>query len=50
MDTNTCEYYFRTYDNLQIFKAKLSENHKEIDKPISLGKLTRPMSFNKFAI
>jgi choloylglycine hydrolase len=43
IDTNKCEYYFKTYDNMQIVKAELFDKHRKIDKISSLGKLARPM-------
>lgn len=45
INTKTCEYYFKTYDNLQIFKAGQFKKHKKLTQPLSLGKLTRPMFF-----
>ncbi|SKC69561.1 choloylglycine hydrolase family protein [Maledivibacter halophilus] len=47
INTNTCEYFFKTYDNMQIVKASLFDNHKPLDQPFSLGKLAHPMFFNE---
>lgn len=48
INTNTCEYFFKTYDNMQIVKASLFDNHKPSDQPFSLGKLSQPMIFDEF--
>ncbi len=45
INTNTCEYYYKTYDNMQLVKVGLFEDHKESDQPLSLGKLTQPMVY-----
>lgn len=49
INTNTCEYFFKTYDNSQIVTAGLWENpnHKYSNEPICLGKLSRPIIFEK---
>ncbi len=47
INTNTCEYFFKTYDNMQIAKAGLFDKHEQSDQPLSLGKLARPMSFDE---
>ena len=49
MNTNTCEYFFKTYDNSQIATASLLDNHsyKYSTQPICLGKLARPVIFEK---
>lgn len=46
INTNTCEYFFKTYDNLQIVRASLFD-HKPLDQPYSLGKLAHPMLFHE---
>jgi choloylglycine hydrolase len=45
MNTDTYEYFFKTYDNSQIGTARLREHHKYCAQPICLGKLERPVSF-----
>ncbi|ERK29463.1 choloylglycine hydrolase family protein [Clostridium intestinale] len=45
MNTKTCEYYFKTYENNQIIKASLFDNNKKSKSPFSLGKLIRPSKF-----
>lgn len=47
MNTNTCEYFFKTYDNSQIARASLWDNYKNSTGPILLGKLMRPVTFEK---
>lgn len=49
INTNTCEYFFKTYDNSQIATAGLWENpsYKYSNVPICLGKLSRPIIFEK---
>ncbi|EHQ90481.1 choloylglycine hydrolase family protein [Desulfosporosinus youngiae] len=47
MNTATCEYFVRTYENSQVFTAKLSRAEAEAKVPVSLGKLVRPATFEK---
>ncbi|MPN35061.1 putative protein YxeI [bioreactor metagenome] len=49
INTNTCEYFFKTYDSSQISTASLWDNHnyKYSTQPIRLGKLGRPVIFQK---
>lgn len=47
INTNTCEYFFKTYDNMQIKSASLFKNHNPFIQPISLGKLNRPIIFEE---
>lgn len=37
-NTNTCEYYIKTYENSQVFTVKLSEELSMQSEPVSLGK------------
>lgn len=37
INTNTCEYFFKTYDNMQIVKASLFDDDKLLEQPFSLG-------------
>jgi choloylglycine hydrolase len=45
INTNTCEYFFKTYDNTHITSASLWDSYANIAQPISLGKLRRPVKF-----
>jgi choloylglycine hydrolase len=47
VNTNTCEYFFKTYDNPNITRASLWDNYKESTHLISLGKLRRPIKFGE---
>ncbi|NFR87583.1 MULTISPECIES: choloylglycine hydrolase family protein [unclassified Clostridium] len=47
VNTNTCEYFFKTYDNTQIIKASLFNNYRDSEEPISLGKLERKVKFEE---
>ncbi len=47
INTNTCEYFFKTYDNTLIASASLWDNYTNSAQPISLGKLRRPVKFEK---
>lgn len=47
INTNTCEYFFKTYDNTNITSVCLWDNYKDSAKPISLGKLKRQVKFEK---
>jgi len=47
INTNTCEYFFKTYDNTTITSASLWDNYTNSDEPVSLGKLRRPYKFEK---
>ncbi|QOX63749.1 choloylglycine hydrolase family protein [Anoxybacterium hadale] len=50
INTITCEYYFKTYDNLQIRTASLYEVPSQPGQLINLGNLAMPMSFEKVGI
>lgn len=39
MNTNTCEYYFKTYNNNQILRACLWDHYSKSSKPIFLGSI-----------
>ena len=39
MNTNTCEYYFKTYECNQIIRASLSDYYKLSNQPIFLGNI-----------
>ncbi|MDU1412074.1 MAG: choloylglycine hydrolase family protein [Clostridium sp.] len=45
INTNTCEYYFKTYDNSQIATIKLSDDYENCTHPMFLGNLKRPITF-----
>lgn len=47
MNLDTCEYFFRTYDNAQITTAGLWNHYENSSKPIRLGRIERPMTFQK---
>lgn len=47
INTNTCEYFFRTYENSQITVAGLWNNYENSSQPICIGKLERPVVFNR---
>lgn len=47
INTNTCEYYFKTYDNSQIATTRLISDYKNCTHPIYLGNLKRPVTFEK---
>jgi choloylglycine hydrolase len=47
INTNTCEYFFKTYDNTLITSASLWDNYTNNTQKISLGKLRRPVKFEK---
>lgn len=47
INTNTCEYFFKTYENTTITSASLWANYTNSSQPISLGKLRRPIKFEK---
>ena len=40
MNTNTCEYYFKTYENNQILRASLWNHNIHSTQPIFLGNIT----------
>lgn len=44
MNTNTCEYYFKTYENSQIFTVKLSNYDEKETSPIRLGSIVLPLA------
>lgn len=47
MNTNTCEYFFNTYNNQQIATASLRDYDCYSTQPICLGTLMRPVVFQK---
>jgi choloylglycine hydrolase len=47
MNTNTCEYYFKTYENPQITTVGLRNTYGFAVKPNCLGKLERPILFDQ---
>lgn len=47
MNTATCEYYFKTYENIQVATAGLWENYSHSPDVICVGRLTRPVIFEK---
>lgn len=47
MNTNTCEYYFKTYENNQIITASLMDYYMYSTQPIFLGSIIRPISFER---
>lgn len=47
INTNTCEYFFKTYDNSQIGTSCLWDNYGYLTDPICLGQLRRPVVFEK---
>ncbi len=47
IDVNKCEYFVKTYDNIQVVKASLFDNYKPSDQPYSLGKLAHPLFFDE---
>lgn len=47
LNTATCEYFVRTYDNSQIATARLTHIEANAGAPVSLGKLVRPTVFEK---
>ncbi|SMB90203.1 choloylglycine hydrolase [Desulfonispora thiosulfatigenes DSM 11270] len=47
LNTNTCEYFFTTYDNMQIKTASLFNNQNPAKELTSLGKLNRPILFEE---
>lgn len=42
MNTNTCEYYFKTYENNQLLTASLWDYYMYGTEPIFLGSIERP--------
>lgn len=47
INTNTCEYFFKTYDDSQIGTASLREHFEYCTQPIPLGKLASPPVFKR---
>lgn len=43
MNTNTCEYYFKTYENNQIIRASLWDHYLHSTQPIFLGSIVFPV-------
>lgn len=39
INTNTCEYFFKTYDNMQIVRASLFDDDKLLGQPFALSDL-----------
>ncbi|WP_101698183.1 linear amide C-N hydrolase [Clostridium minihomine] len=48
LNTNTCEYYFKTYENSQMATASLWDHYESGTQPIRLGRLDRPVVFEPF--
>lgn len=49
INTTTCEYYFKTYENDQIITASLWDYNMNSTKPLSLGSIVRlPISFESY--
>lgn len=44
INTNTCEYYFKTYDNPLIKTARLRDYHAQTAEPLFLGSIEQPFS------
>lgn len=49
MNTKTCEYFFKTYDNSEIVTAGLWDHYENQKQLTCLGDLTRPVSFRKIS-
>jgi choloylglycine hydrolase len=49
MNTETCGYFFKTYDNSEIATASLWGDYGAQKQPVCLGGLTRPVSFWKMS-
>jgi choloylglycine hydrolase len=47
INTNTCEYFFRTYNKNQVTSACLWDYYKHSKELICLGKITQPVPFEK---
>ncbi len=47
INTATCEYFFRTYENSQIAAAGFWEHDRRSSQPIHLGRLLRPVAFDR---
>lgn len=47
VNTNTCEYFFKTYDNSEITCAGLWDHSNSGTQPVSLGKLMHPVVLAK---
>lgn len=47
INTTTCEYFFRTYNNIQIGTAALWDYNRYSTQPVFLGTLMRPVAFEK---
>ncbi len=48
INTNSCEYFFKTHDNSQIFTIGLGDICENMPQPIFLGFLKRPFRLQKF--
>lgn len=46
INTNTCQYYFRTYDNPQIVTVSLAD-YQAVTQAVCIGALSRPVKFEK---
>lgn len=49
MNTKTCEYFFKTYENSEIAVASLWDHYEDRKQPICLGDLTRPVFFREIS-
>jgi len=47
VNTNTCQYFFKTYDNPQIGTATLRDNDRLLKQPHCIGELKRPVVFQE---
>lgn len=45
MNTDTCEYYVKSYENSQLITAKLSDYPVDTEKPLFLGSIIHPLVF-----
>lgn len=50
MNTNTCEYFIKTYENSQISTACLWNYYLYSAKPIYLGSIVRPVTFDYYRL
>ena len=50
MDVNTREYFFNTYDNLQIRRASMDEYSTENGTLLDLGSLNQPMMIENMSM
>ncbi len=47
IDTNSCEYFFNTYENLQIKKVSLPPQQASHSTLVDLGEINQPMVYQK---